>query len=229
MDDSAPGAETPDHVRVGVFVDWQNCYRTARNAFGFQGPGIPGNVYPLKMAEMLARARPEGSPRGVLAKLRIYTGRASQHHDQRTYAANRRQFQAWTNADPDRVEVVARTLDYKLGYPREKGVDVQLAIDLVRTTLFEEEHDVAVLVSADTDLVPALELLVQRGGSTAVEVAMWEGPYWAPKPLAVKGVGIRQTPLTRAIYDRIADPTDYNVAPEGGPGRRYPAGRRPRP
>jgi hypothetical protein len=96
---------------------------------------------------MIARAHVDSAP-AALTKVRIYTGRASQKHDTRTYAANRREFAAWKNADPDRVEITARTLDNKLGKPREKGIDVQIAIDLVRTSLFEDEPDVAVLVSA---------------------------------------------------------------------------------
>jgi hypothetical protein len=75
----------PARVSVGVFVDWQNCYRTARDAFGFHDSGIPGNVRPLQLAEMLARARPQ-SATGSLTKLRIYSGRASHRHKQRTYA-----------------------------------------------------------------------------------------------------------------------------------------------
>ncbi len=131
--------------RVGVFIDWQNCYRTAREAFNFQGSGIPGNVKPLALARYLVGRRPE--EKGQLTKLRIYTGRASQKNDPRTYAANRRQFQAWKNSAPDLVEVVARTLDYSLGRAREKGIDVAVAIDLVRSSLFEDEHEVAVVVS----------------------------------------------------------------------------------
>ena len=196
-------------VRVGVFIDWQNCYRTARDAFGFAGSGIDGNVYPLKLARALAMSRGQGNPAGELTRLRIYTGRASQHHDARTYAANRRQFAAWTKGNGDLVEVIARTLDYKLGRPREKGIDVQLAIDMVRTTLFEDEHDVAVLVSADTDLLPAIELIAQRQGTAAIGVATWEGPYWAPSPLTLRGVTIRQHQPTRRVYDQLADPTDY--------------------
>jgi uncharacterized LabA/DUF88 family protein len=195
-------------VRVGVFIDWQNCYRTARDAFGFSGSGIDGNVYPLRLAKALAMARGGEDVTGKLTCARIYTGRASQLHDKRTYAANRRQFAAWKKAGEE-VEVIARTLDYKLSHPREKGIDVQLAIDLVRTTLFEDEHDVAVLVSADTDLLPALELITQRLSASAIEVATWGGPYWAPKPLTLRGKVIRQHKLTRAVYDRLADATDY--------------------
>lgn len=222
-------AEADDQVcRVGVFFDWQNCYRTARDAFGFQGSGIPGNVKPLQLAKMLAAAREEGQPRGVLTKARIYTGRASQGRDARTYAANRRQFAAWENADPALVEVFARTLDYSLGTAREKGVDVQLAVDLVRTSCFENEHNVAVVVSADTDLLPALELIVDRLGVPSIEVAAWSGPNWSPSPLALAGVTIRTHKMDRALYDRVADVTNYNVATTR-PAQNLPFGRRPRP
>jgi hypothetical protein len=90
-------------TRVSVFIDWQNCYRTARDAFGLRdtGSGIDGNVRPLDLARLLAIARPDRDiEEGRLERVRIYTGRASQERDRRTYAANRRQFQAWKNADP---------------------------------------------------------------------------------------------------------------------------------
>lgn len=223
-----PAAEpSEDTCRVGVFLDWQNCYRSARDAFGFGGSGIAGNVRPLMLGRMLAQIRLEGQGQPELVKERIYTGQASQRHDARTYAANRRQFQSWRNSSPC-IEVVTRTLDYSLGRPREKGIDVRLAIDLVRTALFEDEHDISVIVSADTDLLPALELIVERRGSEAIEVAAWQGPHWSPSPLAIAGQQIRQHMLTRAIYDRIADTTDYNAARERSV-QALPYGRRPRP
>jgi uncharacterized LabA/DUF88 family protein len=216
--------------RVGVFIDWQNCYRTARDAFGFHGSGIDGNVKPLLLAKILVAARLPEQGEGDLTRLRIYTGQASQHHDRRTYAANRRQFQAWKNADPDVVDVIPRTLDYKLGRPREKGIDVKLAIDLVRASLMDNEHDVAVVVSADTDLLPALELLIEQCGSSCVEVATWSGPHWSPAPLAIAGTRIRQHLPTRKIYNRIVDLTDYGTeAPSRLQQPKYPYGRRPRP
>jgi uncharacterized LabA/DUF88 family protein len=216
--------------RVGVFIDWQNCYRTARDAFDFRGSGVAGNVNPLLLAAGLTKARLSGQGEGRLTKVRIYTGRASQKRDTRTYAANRRQFQGWKNLAPDLVDVIVRTLDYSLGMPREKGIDVQLAIDLVRTSLFAPEHDVAVLVSADTDLLPAVELIAQTG-SERIEVATWEGPYWAPAMLAVKGVEIRQHLLTEALYEKIKDETDYKPRPSTRPSAigddpptKYPPG-----
>lgn len=216
-------------VRVGVFVDWQNCYRTARDAFGLTAHGgISGNVKPLAMAKLLAARGSGASARRVLAFARIYAGRASQHRDQRTYNANQRQFAAWQAAGPE-VVVVARTLDYSLSRPREKGIDVALAIDVVRYVLVKEDADIAIVVSADTDLLPAVELIASEVGPGAVEVATWDGPYWSPSPLAIDGKRLTTHKMDRPFYDRIADPTDYaqpRPRPgQGTQGRRLPPGR----
>ena len=46
---------------------------------------------------------------------------------------------------------------------REKGVDVWIAIDMIRKSLIEEECDCCILISGDADFVPALELIKTRG------------------------------------------------------------------
>ena len=45
---------------------------------------------------------------------------------------------------------------------REKGVDVKMAIDLV-TDAVEDRYDTAIVVSSDTDLVPALQYVRAKG------------------------------------------------------------------
>lgn len=197
----------PDEVRVGVLIDWQNCYRSARDAFGFDksAPGKCGQVDPVKLARLLATANGRGGS-GKLSKVRVYTGVASQQRDPQTYAASRRHHQAWRNAGGEQIEVITRTLNYRTKPPREKGVDVAIAIDLVRTTLFEPEHDVVVLWSADTDLLPAIELIASRG--KRIEVATWAGER-CPPPLSVKGHALRTHRLNRRIYDSVHDPQSY--------------------
>lgn len=49
-----------------------------------------------------------------------------------------------------------------LGGTIEKGVDTAIATDMIRLA-WERAYDVAVLVSSDADLVPAVEFLDQRG------------------------------------------------------------------
>lgn len=45
---------------------------------------------------------------------------------------------------------------------REKGIDVKMAIDLV-TDAIEDKYDTAIVVSSDTDLVPALQYVRNKG------------------------------------------------------------------
>ena len=72
----------------------------------------------------------------------------------------------------------------------------------------DDLFDVAVLMSTDTDLVPALEQVAEAGKT--VEVAAWDGNNRNPR-LTVHG---RQTWchwLDRRWYDRVCDPTDYTL------------------
>jgi uncharacterized LabA/DUF88 family protein len=48
------------------------------------------------------------------------------------------------------------------GIYREKGVDVQIAVDLVAGA-YEDQYDTAILVSSDSDLLPALEKVQAKG------------------------------------------------------------------
>jgi hypothetical protein len=45
----------------------------------------------------------------------------------------------------------------RINYGQEKGVDVSLAIDLVRLT-YEKQYEVAIIVSQDWDFGPAIRL-----------------------------------------------------------------------
>lgn len=88
--------------------------------------------------------------------------------------ANDIQAAGWTR--DRRVHVIRRQLNYR-GWPnfasQEKGIDVHLAVDLMRTA-FTRRYDALVLFSSDTDLLPALEAVAgDRLGH--VEVACWLG------------------------------------------------------
>ncbi len=45
---------------------------------------------------------------------------------------------------------------------REKGIDVKIAIEIVQKAL-ADEYDACVLISGDSDFVPALQLIEERG------------------------------------------------------------------
>jgi hypothetical protein len=72
--------------------------------------------------------------------------------------------------------VVRRQLvyrDWPNRAPVEKGIDVAVAVDLMRLA-FRHQYDALVLFSSDSDLLPALEAIVEMR-LTHVEVACWRG------------------------------------------------------
>lgn len=46
---------------------------------------------------------------------------------------------------------------------KEKGIDVWIAIDMVKKAIFDKECDVCILISGDTDFVPAVKLIKGAG------------------------------------------------------------------
>ena len=224
------GADPPQPpCWVAVLLDWQNIYKCAREAFGFESSGsIAGTVDPLKLAHHLA----EGSgPGRLLQEVRIYRGRPDNSRDQRSYSAWRSQTAGWKNAGGDLVIERYRDLRYRGSEIQEKGIDVWLAVDLVHLAM-DQGADRVVVVSSDTDLVPALELAVQTRGESFVEVAGWEGPHPSAALLGVAGVAKHR--LTRTHYDRFCDDTDYNLSVRirknsSWEGQIEPEGRRRRP
>ncbi|MCR6688103.1 NYN domain-containing protein [Cellulomonas sp.] len=162
---------------VGVFIDYQNCHHSGHERYCSQGEEVfRCLVHPLKLAERIIAKR---APGGDLKEVRVYRGRPDPRKEPTLAAANDRQAQAWSDSDP-RVIVKRRPLMYPPDWfpgspdrPREKGVDVALAIDVVRMA-YEKAFEVVIVVSRDTDLIPPIEML--RDLKLAhVEIAGWDG------------------------------------------------------
>ena len=144
--------------RLKVFIDAQNVYRDARRSFFSPvDPSFMGQISPRRFGEAVTGSRKEPAGR-KLTEVRIYTGRPSSARDSKTYGAHMRQCARW-GSDRD-VLVIARSLRYSRNWPaerpQEKGIDVHLAVDLVRGYALGDS-DIGVVASTDTDLVPALE------------------------------------------------------------------------
>ena len=95
--------------------------------------------------------------------------------------------------------------------PREKGVDVALAINLVESAMLGE-YDAAVVFTSDTDLLPAIDMAFRRT-QPRIEIACWAGgkPLWFPEALAQEPR--RYLPychfLNEADFQAARDHTDY--------------------
>jgi uncharacterized LabA/DUF88 family protein len=197
--------------RVVVFLDYQNVYHRARDAFCARDAAARvGQVDPLALGHLLVGR----VPGGCLAGVRLYRGRPSKRRDPRSYAAFRRQTAKQVSSGEGLVTVVARDPGYPHDWPRrapqEKGIDVALAVDFVMTVA-RHECDVGILFSSDTDLVPALEavLALRPGVPAACEVAAWAASGMRPRSLSVRGTRLRRHLLSEADFRTVTDLTDY--------------------
>ncbi len=202
--------------RVVVFLDWQNVYNGAREAFCM--PGVPhweGQVDPVGLAQHLADDSPFSRQ---LHQVRIYRGQPDGKLDPRGYSASRRQHAAWQRSPL--VTLITRPLRYPQGWParrigerpQEKGIDVALALDFALMAV-RGEYDVGILMSTDTDMKPALEVvasLPQSSGPRA-DVAGWSVRGRHNRRLAIPSRNLYCHWVDRDVYDRVADSTDYSV------------------
>ena len=153
--------------RAIAFVDGQNLFYAARDAFGYTYP----NYDPLKLAQAVC-----GTKQWRLAQVRFYTGVPAAHDNPRWNAfwtaklmqMGRRG--VWTYSRTLRYrDNTVRLPDgtkfaYRSGY--EKGIDVRIALDVVSLAL-AGRFDVALVFSQDQDLsevADEVRVLSKAGG-----------------------------------------------------------------
>ncbi len=188
--------------RVIVFVDGQNAYKSARESFfNASGHFTSGQFDPRALGQLLVQQHGNRQ----LEQVRVYTGQPDASKQSKGYSASRKQFTAWRRRG---VEVISRPLRYPPKFPaqkpQEKGIDVQLAIDFISLAL-DDAYDVAILFSSDTDMIPALNFVIERCPEKCVEVAAWAGR----KRLTSSKKSVWCHFLDKKAYDVISDPTDY--------------------
>lgn len=198
---------------VIVYIDYQNMYSDARDAFYTNAHFHTfGQFNPREFAELLVARRLIGKAKEdrQLKEVRIYTGVPDPRKDPTSHAARERQVEAWK---ADGVRVFGRALRYPFTWPKEraveKGIDVALAVDFVRHAV-EGKYDVGILASTDTDLKPALEYVAEKGGDIVCEVVCWWGNI--TKQLSIDGHRIWCHRLELADCEAVSDRRDYNLA-----------------
>lgn len=209
-----------DVTRVAVFVDYQNFYKGARSAFGWKHHHYTyGQVYPRHLALRLVDRRRDADPKRQLQYVKVFRGEPLTDYDPKGQAACQRQVEYWNNQAA--VEAFTRPLKYypkgmnagkRLYEPREKGIDVLLGLSMVMGAM-RNEYDVAVLCSRDTDLVPAVEAVLDLGKQC--EVAAWNSKA-SNSRLWIPGRSVWAHFLRERDYRIVCDPTDYTHPQPGG-------------
>lgn len=138
--------------QVTILIDGSNFYhRSAR--FIPKGKRIDY----VKLAELLSGVRGCRSKRFYIGMLRNYKG---SDEGERLVTGQRRFL--GNLARLDGYAVKKGRMHYDGGVPREKGVDVKIATDLVVGAI-DDLFDTAILVSSDTDLIPAVKYAQHKG------------------------------------------------------------------
>jgi uncharacterized LabA/DUF88 family protein len=189
-----------------VFIDGQNLYHRCIDHFGW------GWIHPMKLAKELVKEdkKTYGNHSHVLGCVRYYTGIHQVKQNPVQHGKMTRRLAAY---DVDGVAVTSIPLRYdsKTGKAREKGIDVRLAIDMVRfgrKGLF----DVAIVVSEDSDLDEAVQDLYDLRDHErwlAVENALPASnqpgirkPHWLASAK-------RRRPITQQMFSVIQDRKTY--------------------
>ena len=210
-----------------MFIDGQNLYMSCRELFNHP------LCHPHLLAEYLAGPRTQNR-----VSIRFYTGRPSQNMPGeivKTRNLDRR----LTIIRKMGATVLTRRLRYHWDWghqenlpepgdgvgpqtvtlrpwqrPREKGIDLLIGLEAVEFAL-TDRYDVGIIVSLDRDLreIPAAirNLRSHLTSPVRIEAAVPVGPRRAPKTLA----GFAYThQITREVFERIRDDTDYTVPDE---------------
>jgi hypothetical protein len=150
----------------------------------------------------------------------VYRGEPTARSHANVQAAFQRQLSVWQGAG-DRLHVITRPLRYlatrwdhrgkpiEWGPGEEKGIDVLIALAMVLGAA-RNEYDVAVLVSGDTDLIPAIDEV--RACGKRVENAVWWPDRGSGRPLRSGSGPIWCHRLDSSLFNQVRDDTDYATA-----------------
>jgi uncharacterized LabA/DUF88 family protein len=173
--------------RLVIFIDYQNVYKTAQNIFDIQSAKNSKHIDITKISKIILEKLPQELN---LNEIRVYSGVPSRAVQPKEYWSSIKRFDKWRK-DP-KVTLHVRTLTYskkinKTGKlsPKEKGIDVLLAVDLV-SMAYEKEYDAALIFSLDSDLKPAPELIRKIPNKTDLFVAAWRKKGVDPRRLSLR-------------------------------------------
>ena len=200
----------PTVKRAITFIDGQNLYHCAREAFGITHP----NFDVMKISKSVCDENG-----WMLSQARFYTGFPSQKNDpfwsafwQKKLLSIKRQG-VCVFSRPLRYHTKKVRLDdgtfFEYSTAEEKGIDVRIAIDIISLAI-SGRYDVAIIFSQDQDLSEAAKEI--RTISTQTDRWIKVACAFPSGGGSTNNRGINQTDwirMDRSFYDRCTDNCDY--------------------
>lgn len=223
------GSRVPDIIRVITFFDGQNFFNQAKRAFGSTWPDYD----PIKLSEFYV----SNYPRDRLAQVRFYTGvpPVSKDREKAFFWRNKiaahskdARFLGITRELRYHIEKVvvkgadgmASTQDIEV--PREKGIDVRIALDLVEMAF--KDFDKAVIFSQDNDLLEAVNDLLRKRNELGKWLMLFSAFCLNPAVPQPYRIGLQKTafyPIDETIYKSCVDSNDYRPSPLTSTGKLF--------
>ncbi|MCE9637958.1 MAG: NYN domain-containing protein [Planctomycetes bacterium] len=209
----------PAIKRAIVFFDGQNLFHAAKDCFGYTFP----NYEPILLAEAVCKTQG-----WTLAGVRFYTGVPDARDDARWQHF---WFEKLNHLKRRGAFVFSRTLRYRNKQVKlpdgsthsflaaeEKGVDVRIAIDIIRLG-HGRDYDIAVVFSQDQDLSEVASEIRVIASEQGRWIKLASAFPWSLTSSNARGINktdwIR---VERAVYDACIDPRDYRPkSPPNGP------------
>ena len=195
---------TPSIKRAVAFIDGQNLFRHAMDAFGHYHP----NYDPQKLTNAVCREHG-----WINHGVRFYTGIPSDKHNPKWHGYWSRRLTEMKRAG---IVVTSRPLRYgKDGSsPREKGIDLRIGLDVVRMAR-KGDLDVALIFSQDQDLAEVAQEIrdIAKSENKWLKIV---SAYPSGRSATAK-YGIYNTdwfPIDQTFYDACLDPRDYRPRPQ---------------
>jgi hypothetical protein len=196
-----------------AFVDGQNLFQHAKEAFGHHHP----NYDPVKLHSFVC-AQSGWTPNLV----RFYSGVPTVQHDPKWAAYWSSRVIALSRAG---VLVTTRKLRYRtentfdqngvlttISVPHEKGIDVRLALDIVSCAV-SKQFDVAVIYSQDQDLSEVVGDIKKIAATAGRDIKLVCAFPDGPNASSHRGInGTEWIKIAQQDYDQCLDPKDYRPA-----------------
>lgn len=204
----------PIHKRTHVFIDGQNLYHCAKEAFGYTYP----NYDVLALSNFICKQN-----NWELSRVCFYTG-VPQSDDDLFWNS----FWVKKLAGMGRrgINVFSRSLRYQekkiklsdgtsltVTVGQEKGIDVRIALDIIRGVL-DNRFDVALIFSQDQDLSEVASEIKIIAGQQKRWILMASAFPVSPSTENTRGINkTHWIKIDRAMYDTCLDPNDYRTSP----------------
>jgi uncharacterized LabA/DUF88 family protein len=210
--------------KAWLFIDGYNFYYAIKNSPDLHLSGAWCDFRKLAVDHLLEKPF-------RLEKIKYFTAHVPEARMETSPGEGRRQA-IWLQAlkTIEGLEIVAgfhRFDEFRLR--KEKQTDVNIAVELLMGATQENGYDKAVLISGDTDLIPAVAAVTSRIDQPKV-VDVWLPPSTTPSPHWKRRLNATKVPVRvidpRAIYaSRFPDKILYNgKLIECDPRWRVPSG-----